>query len=121
VFYKEFFLKLEKKKEICHNRAKDTRSFFMKTLSTREVKDQMSDVLNQVIYSHEKFKIARHSKEVAIIISIDEWNEIATILQRLEDEADIREAELAYEDYKKNGGVSFSELCKDLGIKEEDV
>lgn len=40
----------------------------METLSCREVKDHMSEILNRVAYKHERYKIARHNKEMAIII-----------------------------------------------------
>jgi prevent-host-death family protein len=88
----------------------------MKTISCREAKDNMAEVLNEVAYGHKRFKIARRKKDMAIIISVEEWEEIEKILQRLEDEEDIHEAKLALKEVKEKGTVSFDEMKKRAGI-----
>lgn len=88
----------------------------METLSCREVKDHMAEILNRVAYNHKRYKIARHNKELAIIISIEEWESIENLLQKLENEEDIREAELALKEVEKNGSVSFEEMKKRTGL-----
>lgn len=88
----------------------------METLSCREVKDHMAEILNRVAYNHKRYKIARHKKNMAIIISIEEWEAIERILQQLEDEEDICEAEVALKEVEEKGSISFKEMKKRLGI-----
>ena len=88
----------------------------METLSCREIKDHMAEILNRVAYNHKRFKIARHNKAMAVIISIEEWEAIEEILQKLENEDDIREARLALKEIKEKGSIPFEEMKKRLGI-----
>lgn len=88
----------------------------METVSSKEAKDNMSEILNRVAYGHARFKIARHNKDVAIIISIEEWDQIEKILQKLEDEEDIREAEAALKEVEEKGTVPLDEMKKRLGL-----
>lgn len=88
----------------------------METLSCREVKDHMAEILNRVAYNHKRYKVARHNKEMAIIISIEEWEAIEKILQKLEDDEDMREAVLALKEVKEQGSVPFDEMKKRVGL-----
>lgn len=88
----------------------------METLSCREVKDHMAEILNRVAYNHKRYKIARHNKEMAIIISIDEWKAIEKLLQKLENEEDILEAELAMKEVEEKGSIPFEEMKKRAGL-----
>lgn len=88
----------------------------METLSCREIKDHMAEILNRVAYNHKRYKIARHKKEMAIIISIDEWEWIEKLLQQLEDEEDAFEAKLAIKEVEKKGSIPFKEMKKRVGL-----
>lgn len=88
----------------------------METLSCREIKDHMAEVLNRVAYNHKRYKIARHEKEMAVIISIDEWEAIKQILQKLEDEEDMQEALLALKEVEEHGSIPFDEMKKRVGL-----
>jgi prevent-host-death family protein len=88
----------------------------METLSCREVKDHMAEILNRVAYNHKRYKIARHNKEMAIIISIEEWEVIEKILQKLEDEEDIYEAQIALKEIEEKGSIPFDEMKKRVGL-----
>ena len=88
----------------------------METLSCREIKDHMAEVLNKVAYNHKRYKIARHNKDMAIIISVDEWHAIENLLQKIEDKEDIRDATVALKEIEDKGSVSFDEMKKRLGI-----
>lgn len=92
------------------------RGLDMETLSCREVKDRMADILNRVAYNHKRYKIARHNKEMAIIISIEEWEAIEKVLQKLEDEEDTQEALLALREVEEQGSISFDEMKKRVGL-----
>lgn len=88
----------------------------MEYLSCREVKDHMAEILNRVAYNHKRYKITRHNKEMAIILSIDEWEAIERILQKLEDEDDMQEALFALKEVEEQGAVSFDEMKKRVGL-----
>lgn len=88
----------------------------METLSCREVKDHMAEILNRVAYNHKRYKIARHNKAMAILIPVEEWEMIEKLLQKLEDEEDIREAEIALKEVEERGSISFEDMKKRVGI-----
>lgn len=88
----------------------------METLSCREIKDHMAEILNRVAYNHKRYKIARHNKEMAIIISIEEWEAIEKVLQKLEDEEDMQEGLLALQEVEEEGSVPFDEMKKRVGL-----
>lgn len=88
----------------------------METISCREAKNNMAEVLNKVAYGHKRYKIARHNKGMAIIISVEDWEEIEKILQKQEDEEDIREAEIALKEVEEKGSIPFDEMKKRLGL-----
>lgn len=88
----------------------------METISCKEARDHMAEVVNRVAYGHKRYALTRHGNEVAVLISFDEWQAIEKILQKLEDEEDIRDAEAAMERIKKDGGVPIEEVKKELGL-----
>ena len=88
----------------------------METLSCREIKDHMAEILNRVAYNRKRYKITRHNKEMAIIISIEDWETIEKILQKLEDEEDMQEALLALKEIEDQGSVPFDEMKKRIGL-----
>lgn len=88
----------------------------VETLSCREIKDHMAEILNRVAYNRKRYKIARHNKEMAIIISIEEWEAIEKILQKLEDEEDMQEGLLALKEIEEQGSVPFDEMKKRVGL-----
>ncbi len=88
----------------------------METISCKEAKDNMADMLNKVAYGHKRFKIARHNKDIAVIISVEEWDKIEKLLQKIEDEEDIREAKIALNEIEKKGSIPFDEMKKRLGL-----
>ena len=88
----------------------------METLSCREVKDHMAEILNRVAYNHKRYKIARHNKDMAIIISVEEWDAIEKILKKSEDEEDAFEAEQALKEVKEKGSIPFDEMKKRLDL-----
>ena len=89
----------------------------MKTISTKRARDHLSDVINKVVYAGERYTLTRHGNGVVVLISLDEWKAIETILQKLEDEEDIKDADATYTGYLKEGGVPFSKVKKELNLE----
>ncbi len=88
----------------------------METISCKEARDHMAEVVNKVAYGHKRYALTRHGNQIAVLISFDEWQAIEKILQRLEDEEDIRDAEAAMERIKKEGGIPLEKVKKELGL-----
>jgi antitoxin YefM len=88
----------------------------METISTKDVRDHLSNVINKVVYAGERYTLTRHGHGVAVLISLEEWNAISSLLQKIEDEEDIKEADTAYASYLKEGGLPLSKVKKDLGL-----
>ena len=91
--------------------------YIMESISTKKAIDHFSEVINKVLYAGERFELTRHGRGVAVLISLDEWNAIASLLQKLEDEKDIKDADAAYASYLKEGGAPLSKVKKELGLK----
>lgn len=88
----------------------------METISSKDVRDHLSDVLNKVAYKGQKYTLTRSGKEMAVILSIEEWNLIEKMMQRLENEIDIKDADEAHARYKKEGAIPFHQAMKELGL-----
>lgn len=88
----------------------------MKSISTKKARDHISDVINKVVYSGERFTLTRHGKGVAVLISLEEWEAIQHLLEKIEDDEDIQDADVAYASYLKEGGVPLSKIKKELGL-----
>lgn len=55
----------------------------MENITSKEVRDNLSDVLNKVAYSNQKFIITRSGKGVAVIISMEEWAMVEDMYQKI--------------------------------------
>lgn len=88
----------------------------METISCKQARDKMAEVVNQVTYGHKKYAITRHGNEVAVIISMDEWKSIEKILRKIEEDKDIADAEMAMERIKLNGGIPLDQLKQEFGL-----
>ena len=69
--------------------------YAMEEISSKEARDNMSEILNCVAYQGKHYTLTRHGKGEAVLISMDEWKAVEKILQKQEDEEDIRDAEAA--------------------------
>lgn len=88
----------------------------MKRISCKEVRDHMADVINQVAFKSKKFTLTRHGSAVAVLLSLEEWDAIEKLIERKEDEEDIREADLAFKNFSKKQAVSLKAMKKKLKI-----
>jgi prevent-host-death family protein len=87
----------------------------METISSKEARDNLSEILNQVAFKRERYILTRSGKNMAVILSMEEWELVEKILQKLEDEEDIRDADEAHARYEKEGGISIEKLREELG------
>jgi antitoxin Phd len=78
-------------------------------ISITDIRDQLADALNRVAYGGERIVLERRGKGVAALVSMDDLE----LLQRLEDESDIKAARKAL---KEKGGVTLDEYKRKLGL-----
>jgi prevent-host-death family protein len=88
----------------------------METISSKEIRKNLSDILNKIAFKGVKYTLTRSGKNMAVIVSMEEWDEIEKILRKLEDEEDIKDADDAHARYSKEGGISIKKMREDLGL-----
>jgi prevent-host-death family protein len=81
------------------------------TLNSTDARERMADVLNRVAYAKDRVRITRHGKEVAAVVPIEDLE----LIERLEDEIDIREAEKALREANKKGTIPLGKIRKEFG------
>jgi prevent-host-death family protein len=82
------------------------------TLNSTDARENLADVLNRVAYAKDRVRITRRGKEVAAIVPIEDLE----LIERLEDEIDIREAEKALREAKKKGTITLQKVREELGL-----
>lgn len=79
-------------------------------LSIVSFREQMAEPLNRVKYMGERIILQRRGKGVAAVVSMEDLE----LLQRLEDESDVKAALKAR---KEKGGVTLDKVKADLAAK----
>ena len=83
----------------------------MTTISMSEIRLKLSELANRVIYGGERVVVEKNNKPAFAIVSMED----VELLERLEDEMDIKAAEEAL---KEGDFIPLDDLVKELGIKE---
>ena len=84
----------------------------MDTINTTEARENLADILNRVAYAKDRVRITRRGKDIAAVVPIEDLE----LIERLENEIDIREAEKVLKEARKNGTVPLADLAKELGL-----
>ena len=84
-------------------------------LSTAQVRENLSDVINRVAYGRERVAVRRRTKTVAVIISPDEAELFERLVEEEENRIDVAAARRA----RAKGGkpIPLSEAAAKLGIR----
>lgn len=85
-------------------------------ISVGEARRDLSTLLNQVAFGRRRFRITRHSKPTAVLISPDEFDLFELLLDRFGDQIDADEVPAAMEEAERDGTIPFEELAEELGI-----
>jgi prevent-host-death family protein len=82
------------------------------TMNSTDARERLADVLNRVAYAKDRVRITRRGKEVAAVVPIEDLE----LIERLEDEIDIREAKKALAEVQKHGTIPWEKVKEDLGL-----
>ena len=82
------------------------------TLNSTNARENLSEVLNRVAYAKDRVRITRRGKAIAAVVPIEDLE----LIERLEDQIEIREAEKALADARKHGTIPWEEAKKELEL-----
>ena len=78
----------------------------MRKLSISNARGHLAELVEQVAYDKERVEITRRGKVLAVLVSPEDRE----LIERLEDEIDIREAEKAMKEVKKHGTIPIEKV-----------
>jgi prevent-host-death family protein len=84
-------------------------TLYMIKISAKQARDDFSATLDKVRVEHERIVVQRNGRDIAALVSIDDLE----LLERLEDEADIRAAREALKDPER---YPLEEVLEGLGL-----
>jgi prevent-host-death family protein len=87
----------------------------MVRMSVAEARQDFKAVLDRAAYSRERTVITRNDTDVAAVISIEELRLLDALIERWEDEEDIKAAEEALLEAREER-VAWSDLKEELGL-----
>lgn len=82
------------------------------TLNSTDARENLADVLNRVAYAGDRVRITRRGKVVAAVVPIEDLE----LIERLENEIDIREAEKSLREARDKGTIPLAKMREDLGL-----
>ncbi len=82
----------------------------MITEPSTKVRKEFAETINQVAYKGERVVLKRHGKKIAALIPIEDYE----LLEALEDQLDITEAEEILKNTSKEDVVSWAKAKKEL-------
>ena len=84
----------------------------MEALNTSDARERLAEVLNRVAYGKDRVRITRRGKEIAAVVPIEDLE----LIERLEDQIDLEEAEKALAEARKKGTIPLADLRDELGL-----
>jgi len=82
------------------------------TVNSTDAREHLADVLNRVAYAGDRVRITRRGKAVAAVVPIEDLE----LIERLENEIDIREAEKSLREARKKGTISLDTVREEFGL-----
>lgn len=84
----------------------------MTTISMSDIRLKLSELANRVIYGGERVVVEKNNKPAFALVSIEDME----LLEKLEDEIDIKAAEEAL---KEGDFVPWEDFKRELGLQEK--
>jgi prevent-host-death family protein len=86
-----------------------TGRYVMTEVSTVEVREQFSELVNRVHYGGERVVVTRRGKRLVAVVPVDDLE----LLEAIEDRIDVAAAEKAL---REKGTIPWQKVKKDLGL-----
>lgn len=84
----------------------------MASVSVSNARREMSNLVNRVAYGKERIYFTSHDKKIVALVPIED----VEMLEAMENEEDIREAELALKEIEKKGSIPLDEMKRRVGL-----
>ena len=81
-------------------------------LNASEVRSDFAEILNRVAYGGERIVLHRRGKNVAALVPLEDF----ALLEKLEDNIDLKEARTALAEAKKKGTIPWKKIKADLNL-----
>jgi prevent-host-death family protein len=88
----------------------------MTTVTTKEAREQLSELVNRAAYGRERILLTRRGKGVAALVSLDDLLALEQMMLRLEDDSDIAAAAKALDEAKRKGTIPWEKVKEELGL-----
>jgi prevent-host-death family protein len=85
------------------------RRYVMAEVSTVDVREQLSELVNRVHYGRERVVVTRRGKRLIALVSVDDLE----LIEAIEDRIDVQAAEKAL---KEKGSIPWEKVKKQLGV-----
>lgn len=82
------------------------------TVSTREARENFSDVINRAAYGKERVILTRRGKPFAAVVPVEDLD----LLEMMEDRIDLEDAQAALKEAEEKGTISLEDLKSELGL-----
>ena len=84
----------------------------MDDINATDARENLAEVLNRVAYAKDRVRITRRGKQIAAVVPIEDLE----LIERLEDEIDIREAQKALTEANRKGAIPWAVVKEELGL-----
>jgi prevent-host-death family protein len=85
----------------------------MARMNTSDARHEFAEVINRAAYRGERIVLHRRGRDVAAIISVEDLE----LLERLEDENDVKAAKAALREAKQKGTKPLTQVMEELGVE----
>jgi len=82
------------------------------SVSTREARENFSDVVNRAAYGKERVILTRRGKPVVAVVPIADIE----LLEALDDKLDLKDALAALKEAEEKGTIPIEDLKRELGL-----
>jgi prevent-host-death family protein len=88
----------------------------MTTVTTKDARNQLSELVNRAAYGKERIVLTRRGKSIAALVPLDDLLALEQMMRRLEDQADLEAAQKALDEAKHKGTVPWEKVKEELGL-----
>jgi prevent-host-death family protein len=84
----------------------------MDDINATDARENLAEVLNRVAYAKDRIRITRRGKQIAAVVPIEDLE----LIERLENEIDVREARKALAGANRKGAIPWAVVKEELGL-----